>query len=62
MPYERYLIFAAHQYYPSGGMRDLVDEAETEEKAFELARKHGKTYDQVQVLDLVQRDTIWEQS
>ncbi len=48
-----FLLFAFLTYYPSGGMKDFVDDFETLEQAKECALK--LTEDNIQIYDSNQR-------
>jgi hypothetical protein len=52
MKYKKYIVFAYEQYYPSGGMGDIVGSFDT----IEEARERGSDND---YCDIVDRDT-WE--
>lgn len=62
LPFEKgqYLIFAFHNYYPEGGMRDLKCRRILWEKALADALALFKTHDHVQVLDLSNGEVVMD--
>lgn len=58
---KRFLIFAGHNYYPSGGKGDLKDDADTQEELDAKIDVYSKDYDWVDVIDTSARvrDVRW---
>ena len=53
----RYLVFGYSQYYPCGGMGDLMDTVETMEQVKELIRK-DEWNDFFDVYDLLKKEVV----
>ena len=48
---KKFHVFTCDQYYPSGGLSDLVGSFETEEKAIEVAKESRYDYAEVVTVD-----------
>jgi len=60
-PYKRYIVFAYSQYYPGGGLSDIVNNSDTLEEAFDAARQAQRTDDYVEIFDCFERSSVdWE--
>lgn len=49
---KRYLVFAYHDYYPCGGVNDIVLHTDDRDAVVEWYKLHHTTYDRIDVLDL----------
>lgn len=54
MPIKKYVVFGYNQYYPSGGMEDMIGSVDTKEELRELTKQN-----RFDVYDVVDRDT-WQ--
>jgi hypothetical protein len=51
---KKYIVFGYDDYYPSGGMNDIIGQEDSLEKAIKIGQ--SKNYENIQIVD---RDT-WE--
>jgi len=54
MKYKEYIVFGIDEYYPHGGLSDIIGDFDALEEAIDFAKKCGYDYKEI-----VNRDT-WE--
>jgi hypothetical protein len=56
---KRYMVFAGHMHYPSGGIDDFVCDTENKEEAFKIAEKEKDgDYGWAHVYDTTNKEKI----
>lgn len=55
-----YYVFAYYSYYPQGGMSDCVHKTSDKDEALHVADEYAKkSYDYVEVYDVIHNEIIW---
>jgi len=52
---KQYILFAFHNYYPQGGMDDMVSSFDTQQEAEDYIRELKDYYDEYQIFDTLSR-------
>jgi hypothetical protein len=55
---KHYILFAFHNYYPQGGMDDMVSSFDTQQEAEDYIRELKDYYNEYQIFDTLSRKVI----
>jgi hypothetical protein len=55
---KQYILFAFWNYYPTGGMDDMVNSFDTQQEAEDYIRELKHSYDEYQIFDTLSRKVI----